>query len=242
MGLCVDFARQIVARMVVQPPGATDPTVTLPPGTLADRGPVPDEARVLCAQVGEHLRAALDYSIVKIAEKANPDLTRAQRRSLKFIIASNPEGFEKAQRTLKRHVGDEAVRWMEALQPYHGNELMGFIGNLSIFTKHNSLSKIRHVKKLFIVFGKDDAEWSTWERHGWWIFPIDEDSVFRVRLESIDLLIQDGHKERNNAAGVLTTCIGHVRAILNTVELYLQNEDCLLLPQNHDLRHLMDTE
>ena len=83
-----DFTRQTLAKMSKGwSQGHNTYVVGLPPARLAHKGKVNNRIRLLCGRVSEHLRAALDYSIIKAAEQS---MSRLKKRNVKFVIASAP--------------------------------------------------------------------------------------------------------------------------------------------------------
>lgn len=209
--------------------------VNLPPADLAHKGKVNNKIRRLCGSITEDLRSALDYGITKVANVAKPDMVEGEKRAVQFIIAHNELGFKSQAKRALKYVGEPVRRWMENLQPYHGNQVLEFIGGESGSSKHRSLPNVRHATSLTVVLQEDTGQ-GTWEDSGWWIFPAGEGAVFLTRPGPSQLII----RKKYDAFIVFPICIEHTRSIINTLEYYLQTGHLPRdeSPASHTERHV----
>jgi len=193
--------------------------VNLPPAKLSHEGRVSKEIRRLCGKVTEELRAALDYGIMTVAQKTNPDLTAKERRAVCFIVARTKEKFESVATGALTYIPDEVKGLIERLQPYHGNQVLEFVADTSNYSKHRSLPKVKHATKVTIILRDSMDQQTTWDEGDWWVFPAGKGRAFWARAEQSRLIIG----KRYDALTVLPICIEHVEMIVNTLEYYLQN-------------------
>lgn len=190
--------------------------ISLPPAKLAHKGKVTSRIRLLCGRVSEHLRAALDYAIVRVSRENNSELVE---RDVKFILAKNDVSFgHQAKRALK-YVNADVKNWVERLQPYHGNEVLAFIRDTSNIAKHRSLVKIKHATSLTIVLHDNQDTTKFLDESEWWKIPAGEGHTYLARADRSQLIVRN----RFDALTVLPICIEHVHMILNSLECYLQN-------------------
>lgn len=199
--------------------------VSLPPAHLSHEGKVPPGIHRMCADIVEDLRAALDYGVMVVATRTKPDITPAEERRVSFVIARSKEGFTSQAPTALKYVGADLRHWMEQMQPYHGNQVLEFIGDASGSSKHRRLPKVKHATELTIVLKEHSAE-SNWEEQGWNVLPAGEGHVFLARANQTVLRIH----ERYDALVVFPICIDHVQGIIDDLELYLQHGH---LPPGH---------
>ena len=190
----------------------------LPPIGDEIQGRVQGRVKVLCGRVVEHLRSALDYAIVSASMSANPAMTKREKRRLKFIIAHDRGSFDRDAKDALAFVDQDLKDFIERLQPYNGNQVLEFIGEESVISKHHNLLHLSSGGTLEVVL-REDKDRSRWESDGWWVFPAGRGHIFTARIPEVHLVIQD----RRDALEVLPICIDHVGIIIETVESYLEH-------------------
>ena len=212
-----EFARQTLAKMSKgwSPEGNTF-VVQLPPARLAHEGKVNPRIRLLCGRIAEHLRAALDYSVMKTAQRTTPSL---KKKDVTFVIAKDEHSFDKQAKRALKCVDEEVRNFVEGLQPYRGNQILEFVRDMSNSTKHRSLPTVKHVAQSTIILREDPSQRGSRVENGWWIFDAGHGHAYYTRAESSRLVI----RRKYDALTVLPICIDHVRDIANAFEHYLQN-------------------
>ena len=212
-----EFTRQTLAKMLKGwSPERNTFVVDLPPARLAHEGKVNYKIRLLCGRITEHLRAALDYSIMKAAQQTRPHL---KKRDVKFVIAKDKQSFERQAKRALRHVDEELRNLVEGLQPYRGNQILEFVRDVSNSAKHHSLPTVKHATRPTIILREDPNQKGTREEDGWWIFDAGQGHAYYTRIEHSKLIIH----RKYDALTVFPICIDHVRSIINIFEYYLQN-------------------
>ena len=95
--------------------------------------------RVLVSQITENLRTALDYMIFQLSVLNEPHLNE---RVPQFVIAETEPNFELQARKCLRYLTNEQRRFVEQLQPYHGNNMLALLGKMANAGKHRRLLSI----------------------------------------------------------------------------------------------------
>ena len=98
--------------------------------------------RVLAAQIVENLRTSLDYMTFELSVLNKPDLNE---KVPQFVIAYNESDFERQAKTRLRHLTDEQRNFVEQIQPYNGNAMLGLLGEIAIQGKHRRLLALQDV-------------------------------------------------------------------------------------------------
>lgn len=212
-----EFVQRTVEMMVRgQWGGRSGFVISLPPAKLSHTGKVNSKIRLLCGTVSENLRAALDYGILQASRERDVNVIE---RNVKFVLAPNRQSFDRQSTRALKHVSEEFKRWVEQLQPYNGNQILGFIRDTSNIAKHRSLLDVRHATKLTIILKEiTDGENSLYG-NDWCTFPVGEGHAFYARIGNSQLIV----RKKYDALTVLPICIEHVERILNTLDYYLHN-------------------
>ena len=210
-----EFTRQTLARMSKgwSPEGNTF-VVELPPARLAHEGKVNPRIRLLCGRITEHLRAALDYSIMKAAQQTAPGL---KKRDVKFVIAKDEHSFAKQAKRALKYVDEEVRNLVEGLQPYRGNQILEFVRDVSNSAKHHNLPTVKHATRSTIILREDPSQKGSREEGGWWVFDAGQGHAYYTRAEPSKLVI----RRKYDALTVFPICVDHVQSIANTFEYYL---------------------
>ena len=213
----MSFVRQTVAKMAKGwSRDRNSFVISLPPARLAHKGKVNNRTRLLCGNVSENLRAALDYGIMRVSQENHVDIAE---KDVQFILAKDNISYEHKAKKALRYVDNDVKTWVERLQPYHGNEILAFIRDTSNIAKHRSLIKLRHTTSLTIVLRENREQTKYLDDSDWWMFPAGKGHTFFARAERSQLIVRN----RFDALTVLPMCIEHVQMILNTLEYRLQN-------------------
>lgn len=168
----------------------------------------PDESiiggrpKVLVGQIVENLRTALDYLVFELSAKNEPNLNE---RVPQFVIAVDGEDFERQAKGRLRYLTDEQRGFVEQLQPYNGNRMLGLLGEMAGEGKHRRLLSVRDKTGWHIVFGEMCKRG---EYEGYFVYPVEGDhAVFaRPRGGEPAVLLMDKY----NAVSLLKGMIGQV--------------------------------
>lgn len=214
-----DFVRQTIQKMASGwSPERNSFVVSLPPARLSHEGTVPTEIRRMCGEIAENLQSALDYGVMVVATRTNPNMTPDEERAVSFVIARSEKQFARRAPAALKYVGDNVKRWMEQMQPYQGNQVLEFVADVSGSSKHRRFPKVQHATELTIVLKEDKAE-SNWEEQSWTVLPAREGHVFLARANQTMLIIRG----RYDALEVFPICVEHVQGIIDDLESYLQH-------------------
>ena len=123
--------------------------------------------RTLVVQIVENLRSALDYMVFQLSTQNVSDLNE---RVPQFLIAESEEDFERKAKTHLRYLTVEQRSFVERIQPYHGNGVLGLLGKLAIAGKHRHLLSIRD-NTGFNIYYSEMAKKHEYE--GYFVYPSD---------------------------------------------------------------------
>ena len=107
--------------------------------------------RLLVAEIVENLRSALDYMVFQLSVRNEPELSE---RVPQFVISSNKADFKRQAKSRLRYLTDEQKGFVEQMQPYRGNLLLGLLGDMAGSSKHRKLLSIRDNTGLDIYFAE----------------------------------------------------------------------------------------
>lgn len=207
------LVRQTVQLMVGDQTPDKGFHVGLPPAHLMHEGKLPTEVRQLCADIVENLRAALDYGIMAVVRKANPELAPKEEQKVSFPIARDKETFAKHRLFSLKCIGEDLKHSLEQIQPYRGNQILDFLRDESNCSKHRHLPRAMHAMNLEIELREQPAG-NDWEEQGWIVIPADPGHVFRARARGPVVILH----ERYDALEVFPICIEHVQGITDSLE------------------------
>ena len=161
--------------------------------------------RVLVSQIAENLRIALDYMVFQLSLANDQDLNE---RSPQFVIAGTEDDFQRQARTRLRYLSDEQRTFVERLQPYHGNELLALLAEMTTAGKHRRLLSLRDMTSLDICFGALEQKG---DFKGYFVYPVEEGCAFFAKpMDRGTALLMDEY----DAMSTLRKMIGHVDAVL----------------------------
>ena len=102
--------------------------------------------RALVVDIVEDLRAALDYMVFELSALNAPDLNEQVPQ---FVISDTKEDFDqKSNRRLRYLTEEQKTEFIEKLQPFNGNLMLGILRDISGQSKHRRLLTVR-----------DDSDW-----------------------------------------------------------------------------------
>ena len=136
--------------------------------------------RALVGDIVEDLRSALDYMVFELSALNSLDLDEAVPQ---FVIADTKENFERQSRRRLRYLTDEQKsEFIEHLQPFNGNPMLGILRDISGKSKHRRLLSVR--------------DGSSWEIHmaeakrreeykDWFMYPMEKEQAFCCQAERV---------------------------------------------------------
>ena len=190
------FMDRIVRRMLYgYDPKRKSYVVKLPPARHAQGAgfTVSGRPNVTFSQIAENLRSALDYVVFELSEKRSPDLNR---RDPQFVIATDKASFLRQSRKCLEHLDSRETAFVERLQPYHGNETLRALRNLTNNSKHRRLLSLEQSGSLEIalVDREKQEEFAEWN-----VVPVDDNHAFCYRRRDFALVLMKYDAMRNGA-------------------------------------------
>lgn len=169
--------------------------------------------RVLVVQIVENLRNALDYMVFQLSLLNDPDLNE---RVPQFVISRSKEEFERQAKTGLRYLTDEQESFIEQIQSYHENSMLGLLGEIAGPSKHRRLLSIRDNTGLDIYFAKMTKKD---EFPDYFVYPAEQGSaVFAKPMnEQIVVLL-----EKYNAVSTLKVMIELTEEIVRASYCFFQ--------------------
>ena len=159
--------------------------VQLPPAidALGEGYTVSGRPCVIFAQIVENLSSALDYIVFELSESRNPT---PNKRGISFVIASKKELFDQQTKKRLKYLDERERDFVERLQPYHGNDVIRLLRDLTSGSKHRELTVLKQSGRLNIVL----AARGTDKYAGWNVVPVDEQHSYFFRHDSFTVLLR----------------------------------------------------
>lgn len=93
-------------------------------------------AQTIVADVVWHLRAALDNMVYRASVENCGEINQ---RDTMFLIETDSDEFDRKADVRLKYLSDRQVKFIKALQPFNGNELLGPMKDMSDSAKHREL-------------------------------------------------------------------------------------------------------
>ena len=169
--------------------------------------------RVLVTQIVENLRTALDYMVFQLSLLNEPDL---DERVPQFVIADSEDNFERQAKRRLRHLTDEQRRFVEQIQPYHGNAMLALLGQIANAGKHRRLMSIQDATGFDIYF----AEMEKKEQfEDCFVYPMEKGQAVFARPKGPGTVLL---MEKYDAMPTLKNMIGHAEDLLRLSYCFFQ--------------------
>ena len=169
--------------------------------------------RVLVAEIVENLRTSLDYMVFQLSMLNEPDLNE---RIPQFIISDSESAFNSQAKNRLRYLTAEQRRFVEKIQPYHGNTVLGLLGEMVNPGKHRRLLSLRNVSALTIVIGDITMQE---EYKDYFMYPAEWGHAIFARPKHKPTFLLTG---RHDAIPLLNEMIGHVEDVLRVSYCFFQ--------------------
>ena len=174
--LCNDRAYEIKIRMTIAASGQGRWGEELEfPEDCLFRLPHPRESimtgrsRALVVDIVEDLRAALDYMVFELSALNRPKL---DERAPQFVIADTKEEFDRQSKRRLRYLTEEQkTEFIEKLQPFNGNSMLGILRDMSGQSKHRRLLSVEDCSGWEIHMAKANRKE---EYKDWFMYPMEK--------------------------------------------------------------------
>lgn len=144
--------------------------------------------RALVVDIVEDLRSALDYMVFELSALNETGLNE---RTPQFVIADTKEAFDDQSKTRLRYLTDEQrTQFIEKLQPFNGNHLLGVLRDLSNQSKHRRLLSVRDRTSWDIHLAPADK---SAQFQGYFMYPVEKDHTVFARPKSPVLLLLENY-------------------------------------------------
>ena len=161
--------------------------------------------RVLVGQIVENLRSALDYMVFELSALNEEEFNQ---RTPQFVIAEDESSFRRQARRRLRYLSDEQKGFIEQIQPYHGNRVLGLLGQMAGAGKHRRLLTVRDNTGFEIYFAEMEKQA---EYEGCFAYPVGRGSaVFAKPKGRLTVLLMDKY----DATRLLHSMIQQVAEII----------------------------
>ena len=166
---------------------------------------VKGKPNVFAGQVVENLRSALDYMVFELSELNDPNL---KPTTPEFVIAKSESDFRRRAEKRLKHLTEEQRGFVEQLQPYRGNWLLGVLAKMAGAGKHRRLLTIRDTTGFDIYFAPLEKQS---EYQGCFGYPVGKGSAVFARPKGRLRVVL---MEKYDATELLKSMIEHVGKIV----------------------------
>lgn len=108
-------------------------------------------AQTIVADVVWHLMAALDNMVYRASAANSGDI---DERTTMFLIETESEEFNRKTDIHLKYLSDRQVKFIEALQPFNGNSLLGWMKDMSNSTKHRELPNMTDTSATVVIYAR----------------------------------------------------------------------------------------
>ena len=161
--------------------------------------------RALVVDIVEDLRAALDYMVFELSALNTPDLNE---KAPQFVIADTKKDFDRQSRSRLRYLTDEQkTKFIEKVQPFNGNHILGILRDISGQSKHRNLLSVH-----------DNSGWDIYmaeatkreEYKDCFMYPMEKGRAIFARPKSCRIILLDKY----DAMSLLKSMAEHVGDIV----------------------------
>ena len=140
--------------------------------------------RALVVDIVEDLRAALDYMVFELSALNAPDLNE---QAPQFVISDTKEDFDqKSKRRLRYLTEEQKTGFIEKLQPFNGNPMLGILRDVSGRSKHRRLLAVRGNADWKIHMAEANRKG---EYEGWFMYPMEKGRAIFARPDSFTITL-----------------------------------------------------
>ena len=169
--------------------------------------------RALVVDIVEDLRAALDYMVFELSVLNAPDLNE---QAPQFVISDTKEDFDqKCKRRLRYLTEEQKIEFIEKLQPFNGNSILGILRDVSDRSKHRRLLAVRDNSDWEIHMAEANRKG---EYEGWFMYQMEKGSAFFARPNSFSVTLL----EKYDAMKTLKAMAEHVGDIVRLSHCFFE--------------------
>ena len=161
--------------------------------------------RALIVDLVENLRSALDYMVFELSALNTPDL---DQHAPQFVIADTKKDFDRQSKRRLRYLTDEQrTDFIERLQPFKGNHMLGLLRDLTGQSKHRRLLLVRQYSSWDITFAPAREK----EKYGdCFRYPLEKGAAVFANPKGLKILLLDKY----DAIKTLKAVTEHVGGIV----------------------------
>ena len=169
--------------------------------------------RVLVVDIVEDLRAALDYMVFELSALNTPDLNE---KVPQFVIADTKKDFDRQSKSRLRYLTNEQQSdFIEKLQPFNGNQMLGILRDIAGQSKHRRLLSVR-----------DNTGWDIYmaeskrreEYKDCFMYPMEKGQAIFARPKTFSIILL----EKYDAMGTLKAMAEHVGDIVRLSHCFFE--------------------
>ena len=169
--------------------------------------------RALVADIVEDLRVALDYMVFELSALNRPDLNESVPQ---FVIADTKEEFDRqSKRRLRYLTIEQKTEFIERIQPFSGNPMLGILRDISGQSKHRRLLSVRDVSSWEIHMAEASRKA---EYRDWFMYPMEKGSAIFARPKSSSIILL----EKYDAMKILKALAEHVGKIVRLSHCFFE--------------------
>ena len=169
--------------------------------------------RVLVVQILENLRSTLDYMVFHLSKLNHSSMNE---RIPQFVIADSESNFESQANRCLKYLSDDQRRFIEQIQPYHGNYLLDLLGRTTGKTKHRHLLSIRDNTSFDIYLAEISKQD---EYQGCFVYPMEKNRAIFARPKGRPVLFL---MDKWDAMKILKLMIEHTLVVLQMSYCFFQ--------------------
>lgn len=174
---------------------------------------LPGRPRALVADIVEDLRAALDYMVFELSALNEPGLNE---KAPQFVIADTKKEFDRqSERRLRYLTEEQKTKFIEKLQPFNGNSMLGILRDISGLSKHRRLLTVRDHSDWDIHMAEANRKG---EYEDWFMYPMDKGNAIFARPKSFSFILL----EKYDAMKILKVMAEHVGDVVRRSHCFFE--------------------
>ena len=169
--------------------------------------------RALVVDIVEDLRVALDYMVFELSALNAPALNE---QAPQFVISDTKEDFDqKSKRRLRYLTEEQKTAFIEKLQPFNGNPMLGILRDVSGRSKHRRLLAVRGNADWKIHMAEANRQG---EYESWFMYPMEKGNAIFARPDSFSITLL----EKYDAMKILKAMAEHVGDIVRLSHCFFE--------------------
>ena len=170
--------------------------------------------KMLVSDAVEKLRKTLDYVAFELSLLNNPNL---DEKIPQFVIAESEKKFQDQRRKLKYLTDEQKSEFIEKLQPYRGNYLLGALNELAGLSKHRRLLSSWNNTSWSIVCTSRDKVHKHKDFN--FVYPLVNGKVILAKPKKVEIILINKYL----AFELLVALIEHVAEIVKASHCFFEN-------------------